>query len=122
MISAVVRSKRQIGQMGEAYAVAHLEGLGFDIVGRNYHSRYGEIDIIGRKNGVTYFFEVRSRVSDDHYFNFESIDSRKIAKITKTIYSYLGEHRVADYRLSFISVLFGDSYSLKNIDMIDWGL
>ena len=38
--------KKRLGDCGEEYTVRYLEEQGFHIVERNWHSRYGEIDII----------------------------------------------------------------------------
>ena len=36
----------EIGKKGENYVSEYLKEKGFKIIYRNYHSRYGEIDII----------------------------------------------------------------------------
>ena len=38
--------KRAVGSAYEAMAACYLEGLGYTILEKNYHSRHGEIDII----------------------------------------------------------------------------
>ena len=55
---------RHLGQVAEALAAAHLQGLGFTIVARNYRYQRAEIDIIAQKEGLLVFTEVKARSSD----------------------------------------------------------
>ena len=41
--------KTASGKTGEDHICQWLKGQGYIIVARNYHSRYGEIDIIARR-------------------------------------------------------------------------
>ena len=49
------------GKKGESLAACYLEKKGYTVVVRNYHSRYGEIDLICRKDGYLVFVEVKER-------------------------------------------------------------
>ena len=42
--------KNAYGKLGEEYAAEILIKKGYKIIARNYHSRFGEIDIIAEKN------------------------------------------------------------------------
>lgn len=48
-------NKREIGSAYEQKAVEYLEKHGYSIVGQNYFCRYGEIDIIAKKDDVLVF-------------------------------------------------------------------
>ena len=52
-------NKREIGSVYEQKAVEYLEEHGYIIVGQNYFCRYGEIDIIAKKDDVLVFVEVK---------------------------------------------------------------
>lgn len=39
---------RQLGELGEQYAAAWLESQGWQTLDRNWHCRYGELDIVSR--------------------------------------------------------------------------
>lgn len=55
-------SSRQVGALGEAYAAAWLEGLGWLVLARNWHCRYGELDIIALSpERRIVFVEVKTR-------------------------------------------------------------
>jgi putative endonuclease len=46
---------------GELLAAEHLRRLDYDVLARNAHTRYGEIDIIARDRTVLVFVEVKTR-------------------------------------------------------------
>ena len=46
---------------GESTAAAHLEARGLRIIDRNYHVRYGEIDLIAEEGDTLVFVEVKAR-------------------------------------------------------------
>jgi Holliday junction resolvase-like predicted endonuclease len=52
--------KQKIGQKGEQLAEMFLVKQGFAILDRNYSSRFGEIDLIARKDNKLHFFEIKT--------------------------------------------------------------
>jgi putative endonuclease len=54
-------TRRSLGRQGEEIAAAHLEGLGYEIVARNWRTRAGELDIVARDGDWLVFVEVRTR-------------------------------------------------------------
>ena len=50
----------EIGKIGEKIAQSFLVKHGFSIIEINYHTRYGEIDIIAKKGQTLHFVEVKS--------------------------------------------------------------
>jgi putative endonuclease len=52
---------RTLGPDGEQLAADHLARLGYDIVERNYRTRWGELDIIAFDGRVLVFCEVKTR-------------------------------------------------------------
>jgi putative endonuclease len=53
--------RRTLGRLGEELAAAHLEQLGFCVLGRNARTRHGEIDLIVFDGQTLAFIEVKSR-------------------------------------------------------------
>ena len=41
--------ENELGRTGEELAAAHLARLGYEIVERNYRTRWGELDIVGAR-------------------------------------------------------------------------
>lgn len=83
------------GKMGEEYAAQILTGKGYQILHRNYHSRFGEIDIIAQNEQFIVFVEVKTRVEHFLVHPFEAITVSKQNKIRKTAAAYLAEHPTA---------------------------
>jgi putative endonuclease len=55
--------RRRLGARGEELAARHLEARGFEVVGRNFRTRYGELDLIARDARFLVFCEVKTRLA-----------------------------------------------------------
>ncbi|MHB2017261.1 MAG: YraN family protein [Candidatus Xenobia bacterium] len=51
----------KFGEWGEHAAAEALESRGYQILDRNFRTRYGEIDLVARHGQTTVFVEVKSR-------------------------------------------------------------
>jgi putative endonuclease len=58
-----IDQRRRHGQLGEQIAEAHLAHRGYTIVGRNFRTRYGELDLIATDEHALVFCEVKTRTS-----------------------------------------------------------
>ena len=76
--------KRITGNLGEDFAGNYFKKKGFSVV-RNYHSRYGEIDIIAENEEYVLFVEVKTRKADTMLSPVESVNFRKQQKIIRRI-------------------------------------
>lgn len=99
--------KQQTGKMGEELACRHLKKRGYRIIERNYRCRYGEIDIITRKDNCLIFMEVRSKTGTGYGTPAESLTGPKKQRLTASIMNYLGSHDTLndDWRLDFIAIM-----------------
>jgi len=91
----------------ERKAVEYLKLKGYRILARNFRSRFGEIDIIARDKGVTAFIEVKARNSSYLVSGRESVDMRKIKKITKTASLYAAKHYNDGFRFDVLEIIQG---------------
>ena len=57
-------NKRQVGNYGEERAVWFLTRKGYQILGRNYRCRQGEVDIIAKDGPYLVFIEVKYRKAE----------------------------------------------------------
>ena len=76
--------KKETGRRGEDLAASYLSRLGFEIVERNYRSRWGEIDIICRRGNLMVFVEVRSKSTERFGSPEETVNRTKVSRIRKT--------------------------------------
>ncbi len=98
--------RREAGARGEDAACALLEQEGYTILARNFHSRYGEIDIIAQCGEITAFVEVKARESVQYGLPCEAVTPRKQEKIIQTAYVWLQAHDPGGmYRFDVVEVL-----------------
>jgi putative endonuclease len=55
--------RRALGALGERLAADHLARAGYDVVARNYRTRFGELDVIAADARYLVFCEVKTRVA-----------------------------------------------------------
>ena len=109
---------KEIGTKGERQAKEFLISNKYEIINTNFHSPYGEIDIIAEDKGTLVFIEVKTRSTDlDSALNSISISKRK--KISKTALYFLSKnHSFEDMftRFDVIIIITSKTYSsLKHI-------
>lgn len=82
-------NRRELGLQGEEMAARYLKKRGYQILARNYYTRYGELDIICVKRNELIFVEVKTRRSTKYGTPEEAITSRKIEHLRKAAAIYL---------------------------------
>jgi putative endonuclease len=78
------RKNNGYGKIAEDFALSTLAQSGHKIIARNFHSRFGEIDLIAVKDGVLIFVEVKARSSRKFGSPEEAVTKYKLQKIQKT--------------------------------------
>ena len=78
---------RAKGDIAESKACEYLLKNGFEIIERNFYSKFGEIDIIVLKSGILHFVEVKSAL--DYETAVQNITPSKMKKLLKTGDVYL---------------------------------
>ncbi len=95
------------GHLGESLAYDYLKNLGYEIIGRNFHCPWGEIDIIAQKGVDIYFVEVKWRQNLKESPPRQAIDPTKLNKLEKTVEFYLQRLPNRDFirpHLSFLGI------------------
>jgi putative endonuclease len=77
----------------EDFARDYLAKLGLRFLEKNYHCRYGEIDLIMRDRETVCFIEVKYRKTLDFGGAAYSISPSKQRKIIKTAMFYSAQHK-----------------------------
>lgn len=111
---------KEIGDFGEEMACSYLEKQGITVLKRNFHAKFGEIDIIAKDGETIVFAEVKTRLSKDYGTPSEFVDFRKQEKIIQTALYYLGNDDT-DMRFDVIEVMYklsGDAMTVKEINHI----
>ena len=114
---------KEIGNIGEDKACEYLKSNGYIILQRNYHTRYGEIDIIASKGDTVIFCEVKTRKSSFFAQASEYVDFRKQKKIIITSRFYLGKTCTQSARYDVIEVYYRldsiGNFETKSINHIE---
>lgn len=82
-------NKGEQGRLAEQIARDLLQSHNLRFICKNYHCRYGEVDLIMQDDNTLVFIEVRYRKSQQFGGAIESIDSKKQNKLRITAEHYL---------------------------------
>jgi putative endonuclease len=109
--------RRRLGARGEELAARHLEARGYQVVERNFRTRYGELDVVARDARFLVFCEVKTRVvrddagAADVLGPFAAIGGRKQRQVRAMAREWLGQGRIegprpAELRFDAIGISF----------------
>ncbi len=82
-------NKKTIGNLGEHFAQNLIKNKGYSIITNNYHSRFGELDIIAINDNFIVFVEVKTRSENSIGTPAEAVNFKKQSKIIKTAFDFL---------------------------------
>jgi putative endonuclease len=106
-----------LGQLGEAYAAAYLEQIGYRLVAANFTLPVGrnlrgavvnaEIDLVAYERNTLCFIEVKTRASDWFAPPQVNVDLRKRRQITRAARAYRQMLGIKDepYRYDVVTVV-----------------
>ena len=114
-------ARARLGRQGEELTAAELSRRGYDIVARNWRCQTGEVDIVARREGVWYFFEVRTRRGREYGTPEESLTAAKQQRMVDVALTYLGEHEMVDldWRIGLAAVEIDRRGQLVRLEVYD---
>lgn len=77
------------GLKAESFALKYLLSKGVKFKSKNYHSKFGEIDLIMQEHNILLFIEVRFRSQPSYGSASDTVNLAKQKKIIKTAQLYL---------------------------------
>lgn len=83
---------RATGNVFESRALAVLEDAGLKLLTRNFHTRYGELDLIMQSADTVVFVEVRYRRSTGFGGAAASVSASKQQKLVRAAELFLAAH------------------------------
>ncbi|MGH8174509.1 MAG: YraN family protein [Rhodanobacteraceae bacterium] len=108
---------RDDGARFEDVALVHLERAGLTLLERNFHCRYGEIDLVMRDSGTIVFVEVRYRRGGSFGDGIDSVNAGKRAKLVRAAEVFLMDHpRLADATCRFDVIAISGAAATPSID------
>lgn len=82
----------ETGKLGENLAAEFLSKNGYELIERNFHTRFGEIDLIVTKAKKLVFVEVKLKIEEDFGTPEEMITKHKLRQVEMTGQSFLMKH------------------------------
>ena len=122
-------TKRKFGDIGEREAENFLIKRGYRILDRNYRIKnFGEIDLIGEKDGKLAFFEVKTRNSkyEENFPIQTSINPKKRRNLKRICQLYLDDKKYPPNKewqvdAVFVKVDFqNDFHTVEHLENILW--
>lgn len=89
---AIQTQKQRQGQIAEKQAKKLLQNKGYSFITQNFHSRFGEIDLIFQDGQELVFVEVKQRENRGLIHPLEAITPQKLTKIQLTAQYFFQTH------------------------------
>lgn len=113
------QQNKATGNKGETLAVEYLERKGYQILQRNYRSKWGEVDIIARtcvhvntsarENEIVVFVEVKTKTTDQFGEPWEMVNRWKIEQVKRMGDAWCREYGwVGRVRVDVVGVWMGE--------------
>ena len=116
--------RRRRGTSAEDLAARYLERQGIRILERNFNTRLGEIDLIGREGDVLVFVEVRSLSASAEFHPFQTLTRRKLEHLRRAMELYLyrrGLSGKVPVRLDVVAVIWSRPPRIEHLrDAYRW--
>lgn len=87
-------NRRAVGNLGEDLAAEYLHRAGYEVLDRNFYTRYGELDLVARTpEDDLAFIEVKYRASDSDGGGVAAVGPRKLRRIRTLAGLWLEQNR-----------------------------
>lgn len=110
-------TRKEVGKAAELMVAGYLRSLGYIIVKMNYHSRFGEIDIIAEDRKHIVFVEVKLRQENALVSPAAAVDIHKQRKISLTAKDFLSKANLGELqpRFDVAEVFMQDDFSNEKL-------
>lgn len=113
-----MRTKQEIGKIGEELATQYLNNNGYKILERNFRGNKGEIDIIATEENQIIFVEVKARTNFKYGRPAEAVTKQKQIHIEKTAEYYVLKNKMEHKSMRFDVVevyIIPGKYKIKHV-------
>ena len=110
-------TKRKIGDEGEKVAEKFLKKNGYSILERNYLKKWGEIDIIAKKEGIICFVEVKAMDASRNFLPEQNVNIMKQRRLIRAAQSYLMENKLLDAPWQIDVIIVNLNYGTRLADV-----
>jgi len=95
------RDPRRLGADGETAAACWYESRGYEVVGRNWRVREGELDLVLRKDRTLVFCEVKTRTSARFGVPVEAVTVDKARRVRLLASRFLDSYPGSGWEIRF---------------------
>ncbi len=117
----MLNHQQTTGKLGEDIALNYLSQKGYRLITSNFHSRFGEIDLILKDKGTLVFVEVKARYDTSYGTPQEAVTPWKIKKIIKTAqyFSLLHPELPKALRIDVIALQLSPSGEVASLEHLE---
>lgn len=125
------KNTKEIGSLGENVAASYLKHRGFTIVEMNYWRKWGELDIIAKKDDKIHFVEVKTvsyetkdtlqyAVTHETWRPEEQVHQFKMHQISKAIETWIADNNYeGDWQIDVAAVRIVPRETFATVKYID---
>ena len=112
--------RQALGARGEQLAAEFLVRAGYQIVGRNHRSRFGELDLIAKEGDELVFVEVKTRIGGPETAPDESVTATKLDRLGRLAEVYLAAEGKEDapWRVDVVAVVVDERGGICRVDHV----
>ncbi len=127
---------QKLGELGEDIACKFLKKQGFSVFERNYTKKWGEIDIVAKREGTLHFIEVKSVSCEkgwvsvthetsgigDQYRPEDNMHGLKAKRLARTIETSILEKNLAEdviWQFDLATVYIGQGTKEGRVEMLE---
>lgn len=109
---------KQVGAIGEQAAAQLLRKKGYQILESNFGTRFGEIDLIMKKDNVTIFVEVKAKTGDQYGEPWEMVGAKKLHQVKMMAQVYLTKNSLGEIpcRIDVVGVWLDREHRVDKIE------
>lgn len=109
---------KKIGAIGEDTAAQLLRKKGYQILESNFGTRFGEIDLIAEKDGLTVFVEVKTKTGDQYGEPWEMVGAKKLHQVKMMAQVYLTKNGLGEIpcRIDVVGVWLNLEHEVTKIE------
>lgn len=95
------KDPKRLGRLGEWLAHDHLRREGYDVLARNWHAPFGEVDLIARRGGQLHFVEVKTRRAHPDYRPEDRVTADKERRYVALATYFLKQYHLEDMAVRY---------------------
>lgn len=110
---------KELGVLGERIACEYLVERGYEIIGKNYRIKFGEIDIIASHKKTIHFVEVKA-IADNGagFFPEQHVDYKKQRKLRNLAQIWIEKNKFSQdtpYQIDIIGIVANQETRLAKL-------